>query len=334
MKVISIYPNFGNKGGAQNVCLQLASKLNSDERGVILTNSNPSDIPQDYLNDEAIKFEAFSISNVRKYMSHDTVFLSHHRKTTTMLMLMKLLWRKRLNVVHVAHNTFSSLRYFSLFPRHIISVSEGVKDNLVKYFRISQERIHTIHNGLPDSTKLSQAEGAETLVLFVGRLTSVKQQVEFVRRTKGKLNQRIRIDFAGSGENKAQLIEEIGEDIHYRYIGQIDVHNYLPRYDYVCLYSQKEGLGLSLVEGCMYGKPLITNDILPVLDVNTDSYNGFVFSTWEALIDGLNRLPKRDTDEYKQLSRNARLRYEERFTEAVMIEKYKNYLELVIASKK
>ena len=333
MKVISIYPNFGNKGGAQNVCLQLASKLNDDGLGVILTNSNPLDIPQDYLNNEAVKFETFSISNVCKYMAHDTIFLSHHRKTTTMLMLIKFLWRKQLNIVHVAHSTFSSLRLFSLFPRYIISVSSGVKDNLIKYFCVPKEYIYKIHNGLPDSAVLSQGEGKVTSILFAGRLTQVKQQVEFVKKTKGKLGPGIRIDFAGSGEDEIKLMEEIKGDIHYRYIGQINIHNYLPKYDYVCLFSRKEGLGLSLVEGCMYGKPLITNDILPVLDVNTDGYNGFVFPSWEALIDGLNRLPKRDTDEYKRLSRNARLRYEERFTEAVMIECYKNYLERVIHNK-
>lgn len=330
MRIISVYPYFANRGGAQSVCLQLASKLNDDDLGVILTNSNLSDIPQDYLNNESIKFEPFSVSNVRKYMAHDTIFLSHHRKTTTILMLMKLLWGRKMNVVHVAHNTFSNLRHFSLFPKHIVSVSEGVKDNLIKYFRVPRERIYTIHNGLPDSGKLNEGKGEEIAILFAGRLTSVKQQVEFVRRTKGKLNQRIRIDFAGSGEDEPQLIEAIEDDVHYRYIGQINIHKHLPHYDYVCLFSQKEGLPLSLIEGGMYGKPLITNDILPVLDVNTDGYNGFVFSTWQALIDGLNRLPKRYADGYKRLSRNARLRYEERFTEEVMLEAYRKLFQNII----
>jgi glycosyltransferase, family 1 len=250
-----------------------------------------------------------------------------------MLMVMKSLCKKQLNIVHIAHNTFSSLRLFSLFPRYIISVSNGVKENLIKYFRVPKEYIHKIHNGLPDSAILSQGEGEGTSILFAGRLTQVKQQIEFVKRTKGKLGPGIRIDFAGSGEDEIKLMEEIKGDIHYRYIGQIDIHNYLPKYDYVCLFSRKEGLGLSLVEGCMYGKPLITNDILPVLDVNTNGYNGFVFPTWEALINGLNHLPKRDTPEYQSLSRNARLRYEERFTENAMIKSYREYLEEIMLNK-
>lgn len=333
MRVISIYPNFSNRGGAQNVCSQLASALNGHSQGIILTNTTISDIPREYTDREGVKFKRFTFFSVLKYMSPDTVFLSHHRKTTTMLVLMKCLWRKKLNVVHVAHNTFSSLRLFSLFPRYIISVSEGVKDNLIKYFRVPQEYIYTIHNGLPDSAVSNQAEGEETSILFPGRLTPIKQQVEFVKRTKGKLGPAIRIDFAGSGEDEIKLMEEIKGDIHYRYIGQINIHNHLPKYDYVCLFSQKEGLPLSLVEGCMYGKPLITNNILPVLDVNTNGYNGFVFPTWQTLVNGLNSLPKRQTPEYLRLSRNARARYEERFTEDVMIKKYKEYLQKVIENK-
>lgn len=38
MKIISIYPNFKNKGGAQNITIQLAKELNGNTP-IILTNT-------------------------------------------------------------------------------------------------------------------------------------------------------------------------------------------------------------------------------------------------------------------------------------------------------
>lgn len=333
MRIISIYPNFRNKGGAQNVCVQLASRLNQDEVGVILTNTKQADIPLDYKNNGAVKFERFSVKNICKYANNDTIFLSHHRKTTTLLILLFRLLCSKQKIVHIAHNTFSNLRFLSLFPRYIVAVSSAVSENLQRYFRIPSERIRVIHNGIVDRGIGNQATSSQIQILFLGRLTRVKQQIEFVRRTKGELPPNVRFDFAGSGEDKSELLQIIGEDTHYRYIGQIDVHKHISDYDYVCLFSQKEGLGLSLIEGCMYAKPLITNGLRAVLDVNTDTYNGFVFSTWEELVRGLKNLPERDTASYQRLSRNARARYEERFTEEMMLENYKQFLEQVLVTK-
>lgn len=41
MKVITVYPNFANLGGAQNVALQLAQALNENSLPVVLTSTPP-----------------------------------------------------------------------------------------------------------------------------------------------------------------------------------------------------------------------------------------------------------------------------------------------------
>ena len=49
MKVISIYPNFDKQGGAQDVVLQLAEKLNDAEAEfIVLTNTNFKDVHTRY----------------------------------------------------------------------------------------------------------------------------------------------------------------------------------------------------------------------------------------------------------------------------------------------
>ena len=48
IKIISVYPNFLNKGGAQDVALQLAEKLNEEVMPVVLTETHFAEIVPDY----------------------------------------------------------------------------------------------------------------------------------------------------------------------------------------------------------------------------------------------------------------------------------------------
>ena len=159
-----------------------------------------------------------------------------------------------------------------------------------------------------------------------GRICPVKQQVELVRRTKGKLPHGIHFYFAGMGEDENLLRKEIACSTQYHYVGFLNIMENLEKYDYVCLFSQKEGLPLSLIEGLMFGKPLLTNMLPAVLDVNVPGETGFAFPDFEALVNGLGQLPKPGDSEYARLSRSARKRYEEIFTEERMIENYRHVI--------
>ena len=99
-------------------------------------------------------------------------------------------------------------------------------------------------------------------------------------------------------------------------------HKPCSRYEF-CLFSKNEGLGMSLIEGCMFYKPLITNNIKAVLEVNKPGFNGFVAHNFNELSDVLNNLPDRDSDEYKKLAGNARKIYEKYFTSDIMLKKYR-----------
>lgn len=323
MKKISVYPNFSNKGGAQNVALQLAHNLNEDFP-IILTNIDKID--SDYKSQAT--YLPFSFKIVRKLMGTNVLFLSHHRKTTSILLLYSYLIKSPLHIIHVAHNTFTNLRYFTFFPKRIIAVSNGVKENLIHYFHQPEQRIQVIFNGLKDcgSERCLRLDAHDIRILIPGRICSVKQQVEIVKYTRGKLLSHVHIYFAGVGEDEIELRNVIGNSEQYHYLGYINLAENINQYDYVCLFSQKEGLPLSLIESCMFGKPMITNDLLSVMDVNRDGETGFVFKDFDSLVAGLNALPFVGTPEYIRLSNNARKRYEEYFTEDKMIEQYRKVI--------
>lgn len=329
MQVISVYPNFTNKGGAQNVTVQLAKALNEHETPIILIKKCTKVVPE---YEQKVKFMELTWRNVRKLANENVIFLSHHRKCTTLLMLYKIVLGKKLHVVHVAHSTFKNLKYLSLFPPKIIAISNGVKENLEQYFGISSQRVHVIFNGVKDeydANKVVDNTSGKIRILLPGRICAVKQQVKIVEYCKGKLSPHIQIDFAGDGDERERLKQAIKDSSQFHYLGFVSMKDCLPHYDYVLLFSEKEGLGLSLIEGCMFGKPLITNDVPAVLDVNEDKKTGFVYPTFEKLVEGLNQLPLPGSEEYKWLSANARKKYEHRFTEERMIAAYKDVLSSV-----
>ena len=107
MKIISVYPNFANRGGAQDVVIQLAKALNDTGTDpVVLTNTPNDQIYSEYL--DGITFLPFSLKNVLSFIGNDVLFMSHSRKTTSQLVILNKFIRK-IRIIHIAHNTFNSL---------------------------------------------------------------------------------------------------------------------------------------------------------------------------------------------------------------------------------
>jgi glycosyltransferase involved in cell wall biosynthesis len=249
-------------------------------------------------------------------------------------MLINKIYGDRFRVIHIAHNTFDNFKLFTLFPKNIIAVSNAVKKNLTEYFDVDEKNITVIYNGVEDvDTNIREQQiyldnSNNINILMIGRLCRTKQQVELVKNTKSLLNKNINIYFAGEGEMLPDLKKTIGSCKQYHILGHIDVMKELYKYDYVCLFSQKEGLGNVLIEACVFGKPMVTNDVEAVLEINKRGYNGFVAINWVELVNCINSLPDRTTDEYKILSSNARKQYLEYFTLEKMIFQYRNYFNL------
>lgn len=330
MKIVTVYPYLWDRGGAPDLALELARELNTEGRPIVLTNSP---LIHEYYKNSGIDYKRFSLKNIWRFcLGNGVIVISHHRKQTSILVLLNsILFFNRLKIVHVAHSTFDNLKWACFFPEKVIAVSNAVKDNLIQYFGIRKKSVTVIFNGMKDHYLEyldNRKVDGEIKIVLLAALFPVKQQIEFVKNTKGKISSNIKIYFAGKGPDEKALIDEIENSNQYVVLGFIDVYKELYNYDYVCLFSKKEGLPLSLIDGCMFAKPLITNDIKSVLDINMNGYNGFVVSEWERLIECINNLPLPGTGEYHRLSFNSRKVYEDNFLFYVMIDNYKKYLSM------
>lgn len=328
MNIVTVFTSFANKGGAEDMAISIALGLNQEGKPIIF---HQDPIVCEHYRNRNVEFQKLNLKNIYRQHKHGAIFLSHHRKTTTFLQIIsKLFFLNRLNVVHVAHNTFTSLKYFTLFPKNNIAVSNTVKDNMKQYFGLKDQNIEVIYNGIVDkyqSGAYIPKKSKNTIdILFLGRINPVKRQVDFVKATKGNLADNIKIYFAGLGVDYDLLEKTIGNDLHYEMLGLVDPYTELYKYDYVCLYSEKEGLPLSLIEAQMFYKPLLTNDIPQCLEINSNNFCGFVDHSWTEIIERINNLPFPDSDQYKTLSKNSRTIYEDKFKYESMIRKYTEFL--------
>lgn len=334
VRVVNVYPYFSNQGGAQNVALQLSEKLNTSFP-IILISTPTEDVPEAYR--KRATYEHLSFANVRKLADGNTLFISHHRKTTLMLLLFQLLMFRRLPLIHVAHSTFTNLKWMTFFPKRCVAISQTVCRNMIDYFHVPKMNITIIYNGikdLADSSILSVPKSEQINILLAGRLCKLKRQVLIAEYLHDKLPPHVHLFFAGEGEDKKALRKAIHKNKQMHYLGQINMQKKINKMHYMLMFSEKEGLPLILLESCMFGRPMLTNNIPAATEINSDGETGFVYNNLKQFADKLEELPLPGSDAYKVLSANARKQYEEKFREEYMINKYKELCTIVINKSK
>jgi glycosyltransferase involved in cell wall biosynthesis len=263
----------------------------------------------------------------------NSIVITHERKICTKCVILNKVFSLKIKHIHVQHSIYDKWKLFSFYPETIVSISDKITENLKEYFKISPEKIHKIHNGIID-----QYNGLHPLhlkdelikIAYVARVDSLKCQIDIVKKLKNALSKKIRIDFIGSGPLFNDL-EEITEDSEqFKTLGfQKDVISMLKNYDYVMLYSKKEGLPITLIEGAMSYMPLIVNDIGGSLEIGIPSYNAFLANDLNHLKEILNSLESLSDADYNKMAKNSRKLFIEKFTHDGMIQKYQKLIDNV-----
>lgn len=330
MLIISLYTQLKSVGGAQNMCLSIHTGLIQKEeidQGFVCSFTSYQQLDPTY-KEKIQKKEYLKFNPIKLLLNHpDAIFISHHRKITTLLVLTAKLLFKKVKIVHVAHNEFNNLRFVSLFPKQIISVSKRVKENHKLYFKL--KNIHVIYNGIVLSFNLKDKvfNSKKIKILFPGRVTDVKQQLKITAHLKGNLPENVTILFAGDGPQLEMLKKETQEDPQFNVLGYVkNMEALYNEVDLVLLFSKNEGLPLSLIEAISFGVPCICNDVGGNVEVIQNGKNGLVVSTVDALKNTLQMLPAMTNETYAELSRNAVEQFNQKFSYDKMIDNYYKYI--------
>lgn len=327
MEIIHIYSDLSKIGGAQAMVIKLYQGMKRE--GIttkIASYTSYHKIHPNYkkliIEREYIVLDKLSIFNFNKR----SILISHHRKVTTTLLLIYRGLFKNLKLIHVAHNEFSNLKWITFYPERIIAVSFKVKKNLINYFKIADDRIKVIHNGIEDANNDIQIDFSikkNINILYPARITSVKQQLELVKLIKEKDIKGINITFCGDGEKYIELVKLIKGDSRFTAKGLVtDMKREYINTDFVLLFSKKEGLPVSLIESCKYGLPIICNDVGGNTEIVENGINGFVVNNYSDLGKLLDSLNKITLEEYTQLSKNSRKVFVSKFKEELMLNNY------------
>lgn len=265
------------------------------------------------------------------FMFRNSIVILHERKFLAFFWLLNRVFFQNIKLVYIHHNVFSDHRRMSIMPKTVVGISdEGVR-NLHEFFGVPMAHIHKIYNCVKDIHPKPHKVyvGGVVKILYPARINGQKRQLEVVGHLKGKLNDQVKILFAGTGPCYEQLKSSVEGDEHFECLGyRSDIYHLLQECDYMMLFSGHEGLSISLIEADMMGTPVICSNVGGNSEVVKNTLNGFVIdkSDWKGLCDCLNTLSNMSKDNYIKLVSEGRKLYEQHFTFSKFKEKYLSLL--------
>ncbi len=257
--------------------------------------------------------------------------------------------------VSTCHGFFKKRLFRKMFPcwgNKVIAISESVKEHLRKDFKVKEEDIRIIHNGI-DLDKFNPALytkggtkfkidvkkklglGEGPVVGIVARLSEEKGHLYLIKAMKSVLSQipQAQLLIVGNGRMKKELLEltkNLGMEKNIFFLAAVDdTKEVLAVMDLFVLPSLKEGLGLALMEAMAFGLGVIGSDVGGIRSLIQNGYNGLLVRP--ADIQGLSCAILellQNPDKARSLGNNARIFIEKNFSQEKMaLETERVYLE-------
>lgn len=285
-----------------------------------------------------IIFSALKLSRIIKDRG---IELIHSNSRTTQVLgclLGKLTGKPHISTCHGFFKTRLLRRIFPCWGQAVIAISEAVKEHLAVDFRINEEIIFIIHNGIdagkfqmpnPKSkNEIKKEYGLHDgpVVGIVARLSDVKGHIYLIEAMSNvlKKNPQAQLLIVGEGKTQRQLVElasELGMEKNVFFIPKVtDTKDVLSIMDVFVMPSLKEGLGLALMEAMACGLAVIGSDVGGIKSLIEHENNGLLVrpgdpSQLEESIEGL----LADEEKRKFLGENARDYIIRNFSEGEMI---------------
>lgn len=323
MKVFSFDKDLVLATGAQRVMVDIHNAVKTVFDATIVGNVDYEKINKTLgiPNQEYVKM-------ISIFMFRNSVLIVHQRNEAVFFNIINKLLFLNIKLVYVHHSILKGRKLFTWLPSHIVTISDKCIENLTNYFKIPASHITKIHNAVEDVYDPNYRRISDGIIkiLYPAAIYPVKRQIELVEHLRNRLSHNIRLYFAGDGEQYNELVNLTKDDERFICLGFVNVKEVLKDMDYCMLYSKYEGLPVSLIEGCMMGKPLICNNVGGNTEIAIDRHNAFVTDSWEDLVTILNNLPSNREDKYLEMSHNCRMQYLNYFEANMFQKKYINYL--------
>ncbi|HIE60542.1 MAG TPA: N-acetyl-alpha-D-glucosaminyl L-malate synthase BshA, partial [Microbacterium sp.] len=228
------------------------------------------------------------------------------------------------------HPSFHAITRFSILKSHgLTAVSEFLRRETVRDFRVPEQRIEVIPNfidtsiyrpGLEPSHRATLAPDGEKIVMHISNFRAVKR-VEDVVAIFARMSAEhpARLVLVGDGPERPRVLlraEELGVRDKVLFLGKhTSVHELLSCADLFLLPSASESFGLVALEAMACGAPVVASNIGGLPEVIEAGTTGYMFDVGD--IQGMAEAGVRvlaDDDLRASMSRAGRVLAEERFS--------------------
>src|SRR3989339_167429 len=213
----------------------------------------------------------------------------------------------------------------------IVAVSKMMKDDILKYYRIPEERVVVIHNGI-DLNKWKQSPMTDSFkkeygikdnyILFIGRPTPQKG-MEYLIDATDHIDSGIQIVFGAVGADTKEYEDRMKEKVRKKK-NIIWINKFLKEEEYLQLYSSAkvfvcpsiyEPFGIINLEAMSCKTPVVASATGGILEVVLPEETGILVEPKNSkqIADSVNRLLK-DDNLRKKLGENSRARVEKYFS--------------------
>ena len=315
--------------GIQRVLLDIHEALKGDYQCRIVGN-----IPFDQVDSNLGISDTDYIRLRNPLMFRNSVVIIHERRLLPVMWLLSHIPGLNVKCIYVHHNELYGNKKISLFPKNIVAISDAGIRNLTEYFDIPCKHITKIHNCVRETSayipRTKNFDPDNITILYPARINSVKRQIEIVNRLKGTLDSRVRILFAGTGPQYKELEEVCRSNEQFKALGfRNDIPDLMKQCDFMLLFSDHEGLPISLIEANQSCVPAICNNVGGNTEIIKNNENGFIADDWDVLLNILNSLPNLTQSRVKELQKQARENYERNFCFELFRQKYLRLIESI-----
>ncbi|MFH1478941.1 MAG: glycosyltransferase family 4 protein [Candidatus Omnitrophota bacterium] len=356
-----------NIGGISSYTVSLAKMLKANGKevyvassgGVLvseLTQGGVSHIKIDILTKSELSLKVFkSALEIYKIVKTLGIDIVHAQTRVTQIvgfLVSRMSKVKYISTCHGFFNTNLGRRILPAWGDRVIAISEAVSKHLKDDFKVEDNRISLVYNGIDvkrfvrsisdeEKNNLREKFGIKKDVFILGtiaRFTPDKGH-DIILYALIKILKEIPnvvVVFVGDGKERGKIIDLaqsfylldkvvfIKPQIHTIGILSImDIFMFTPR--------RKEGLGLSLLEALAMGKPAVATSVGGICNVIENGVNGFLVepSRPELLVEPVVRLLT-DKELYKKMSRAGRETVVQRFSINGMVNKVEAIYDEVI----
>ncbi len=285
-----------------------------------------------------------------KYIKEKNIEIIHANTRVTQVLSFLMQRSCSRPYVSTCHGFFKKRFFRKIFPcwgNRVIAISESVREHLTKDFKVKQEDIRVVHNGIDLERFRSQSrqERIQTknklglhdgpVVGIVARLSEEKGHTYLIKAMEVVIAKipKAQLLIVGEGKTREELVNltkaaALEKNIFFL-PSVMDTQEILSALDLFVLPSLKEGLGLALMEAMACGLCVIGSDVGGIKSLIQDRYNGLLVRPADsrelsyAILELL-----QNPDRAESLGTNARIFINQNFSkEQMVLETEKVYLE-------